>query len=99
MRKLVSVYNRSMRSLNSTGPHDPTATVYLVPDTCPFPQTLVDKDAVRFLATVHGGIIHASPAVLQSISTDGHTIKALLLAHLLKNARLSTVAEITADAR
>ncbi len=95
MQKLVSVYNRCFRSLNSSGPNDPTATVFLVGDGDAYPQTLCDADAVRFLATQQGGIIYALPHVRQSISDDGATIKAALLVQMLLNCHIGSVEELT----
>lgn len=97
MRKLVSVYNRRFRHLNSTGPKDPTATVYMVSETDDYPTRMVNGDGVRFLATQAGGIIWAPDNVRQSISRDGETIKPELLLQILSTCHVSTVAQLDVD--
>lgn len=97
MHKLVSVYNSAFRSLNSSGPNDPTTTVFMVPASCEFPQRLMDAGVLRFIATEFGGIIWASPETSQSISRDGEVIKNEVLSAILANVREGTIAGLTAD--
>lgn len=97
MRKLVSVYNRRFRHLNSTGPRDPTATVYMVSEHDPYPERLVKGDAVRFLTTQAGGIIWAPENVRESISRDGVTIKPELLLQLLTTFHVTTIEQLDAN--
>lgn len=100
MPKLVSVYNRSFRSLNSSGPDDPTASVFIVGDTEPFPQKLMDANAVRFIAFEYGGIIYASETVRQSIAAPypmHGLIKMAVLSSILKCCRQATVKELEDD--
>jgi hypothetical protein len=97
MRKLISVYNRAFKSLNSSGPDDPTTTVYMVDEDTPFPQKLMDADAVRFLASEYGGIVWAPDTVRQSIETAAGAMKASVLIAVLNSCRSATLAGLEAD--
>ena len=88
---LVSLYNRDFRHLNSSGPDDPTATVYKCEVEAYVGCFLRYNSSIRFMATESGEIIWAPDYVCKSISKDGRNIKPELLEHLLANCREATI--------
>lgn len=91
MHKLVAVYNRKFLHLSSSGPDDPTTTIYAFDVNQPYPDDLIKADAVRFLATERGGIIWMqNENVSRSISPDGEVMKTEVLLNCRRAARLST---------
>jgi hypothetical protein len=61
---ILSVYSRCLKSQNFSGENDPTARLYIVPESSPYPDKLINAGAVRFMANGLGEITYkASPGI------------------------------------
>lgn len=63
MGYFISVYARALKSKNFSGPKDPTAHIFRLPDNSPYPTRLIESGAVRYFITDTGEIIYAIPGV------------------------------------